>query len=71
MLQVYPHTHTHTHTQPYGGGMFGRSLAETMEVEARLGGQFVPILLHRCVSFLRERGEYQTLLKLILVLHVP
>lgn len=37
--------------------MFGRSLVETMQVEARLGGQFVPILLHRCVSFLREHGR--------------
>ncbi len=37
--------------------MFGRSLSETMQVEARLGGQFVPILLHRCVNFLRDHGE--------------
>ncbi|XP_064393491.1 rho GTPase-activating protein 24-like isoform X2 [Halichondria panicea] len=42
--------------EPYGGGMFGRSLSETMQVEARLGGQFVPILLHRCVNFLRDHG---------------
>ena len=42
--------------QPYGGGMFGRSLQETMEVEARLGGTYVPILLHRCVKFIQEHG---------------
>ena len=37
--------------------MFGRSLAETMQVEARLGGTFVPILLYRCIKFLREYGK--------------
>lgn len=36
--------------------MFGRSLQETMEVEARLGGTYVPILLHRCVKFIQEHG---------------
>lgn len=43
--------------QPYGGGMFGRSLEETLQVEARLGGSFVPVLVHRCVKFVREHGE--------------
>ena len=42
--------------QPYGGGMFGRSLEETMQVEARLGGTYVPVLLHRCINFIREHG---------------
>ena len=42
--------------QPYGGGMFGRSLDETMQVEARLGGAYVPVLLHRCVKFIKEHG---------------
>ena len=36
--------------------MFGRGLEETMEVETRLGGGYIPILLHRCVSFLRQQG---------------
>ena len=36
--------------------MFGRSLEETMQVEARLGGAFIPVLIHRCVRFLRENG---------------
>lgn len=44
--------------QPYGGGMFGRTLEETMEVEARLGGTYVPVLMHRCVKFIQEHGEY-------------
>ena len=43
--------------QPYGGGMFGRSLEETLQVEARLGGSFVPVLIHRCVKFIRDHGE--------------
>ena len=44
-------------TQPYGGGMFGRSLEETMAVETRLGGGYIPILLHRCITFLRQHGR--------------
>ena len=43
--------------QPYGGGMFGRSLEETLQVEARLGGGFVPVLIHRCVKYIREHGR--------------
>jgi len=42
--------------EPYGGGMFGRSLDETMQVEARLGGNYVPVLLHRCIKFVRDYG---------------
>ena len=38
--------------------MFGRSLEETMAVETRLGGGYIPILLHRCVSFLRLQGVH-------------
>lgn len=37
--------------------MFGRDLDETMAVEARLGGSYVPILVHRCAKFIREHGE--------------
>lgn len=37
--------------------MFGRSLEETMTVEARLGGEYVPILVHRCAKFILEHGE--------------
>ena len=36
--------------------MFGRSLQETMQVETRLGGGYVPILLHRCARFIHEEG---------------
>jgi hypothetical protein len=45
--------------EPYGGGMFGRSLEETMAVETRLGGSYVPIFLHRCVTFLREHALHE------------
>ena len=38
--------------------MFGRRLEETLQVEARLGGSFVPVLVHRCVKFIREHGEF-------------
>ena len=48
--------------QPYGGGMFGRSLEETMAVEMRLGGGYIPMFLHRCVAFLREHGGPHSLL---------
>ena len=36
--------------------MFGRSLEETMAVETRLGGGYIPIFLHRCVAFLKDHG---------------
>lgn len=42
--------------EPYGGGMFGRSLEETLQVEARLGGSYIPVFVHRCASFIREHG---------------
>lgn len=38
--------------------MFGRSLEETMAVEARLGGEYIPILVHRCAKFILEHGKY-------------
>jgi hypothetical protein len=51
--------------------MFGRSLEETMAVETRLGGSYVPIFLHRCVTFLREHGGglHQTSYSLSTYLH--
>ena len=45
--------------------MFGRSLEETMRVESRLGGTYIPILIHRCVKFIRENGE-----TLYLLMHI-
>ena len=37
--------------------MFGRSLEETLQVEARLGGSYIPVFVHRCASFIREHGK--------------
>ena len=37
--------------------MFGRDLEETMSVEARLGGKYIPVLVHRCAKFILENGK--------------
>lgn len=49
--------------------MFGRSLEETLEVESRLGGGYIPILLHRCLSFLHQHGMYHFALPLLACYH--
>lgn len=41
---------------PVGGGMFGRSLAETVKFEARRGGGYVPHVVHKCVDFIKAHG---------------
>jgi hypothetical protein len=46
--------------EPFGGGMFGRDLKETMKVEARLGGTYIPIFVHRCCKFILENGIEET-----------
>ena len=38
--------------------MFGRALAETVKFESRMGGGFVPIVVEKCVNFIRENGEF-------------
>lgn len=43
--------------QPVGGGMFGRSLAETLKFEARRGGGYVPHVVHKCVDFIKAHGK--------------
>eukprot|EP00118_Oscarella_pearsei_P009187 m.51423 g.51423 ORF g.51423 m.51423 type:complete len:522 (+) comp34137_c0_seq5:146-1711(+) len=43
--------------EPNGGGMFGRSLGQTMREEAKhFGKGFVPVVVEKCISFLTERG---------------
>lgn len=37
--------------------MFGRKLEETMQVEVRLGGSYIPILVHRCAKFIINYGK--------------
>lgn len=41
---------------PVGGGMFGRSLAETVKFEARRGGGYVPLIVSKCVDFIKANG---------------
>ena len=43
--------------QPVGGGMFGRSLAETVRFETRRGGGYVPFIVQKCVDFIRANGK--------------
>lgn len=37
-------------------GVFGRSLVDTVASEQRFGPQMVPILVQKCVEFIKERG---------------
>ena len=37
--------------------MFGRALEETMTLESRLGGRYIPLMVHKCVEFVRKHGE--------------
>eukprot|EP00794_Sanderia_malayensis_P007477 gene7477-8306_t len=39
---------------PMGGGMFGRSLEDTIRVDSRRGGGMVPILVEKCVECIRH-----------------
>ena len=39
--------------------MFGRNLADTLRVDLKRGGGFVPIILEKCVEFLRQTGNAQ------------
>ena len=43
--------------QPVGGGMFGRSLAETVRFESTRGGGYVPFIVQKCVDFIRANGK--------------
>lgn len=36
--------------------MFGRNLTETVKYEARKTGGFIPVIVERCVEFIREKG---------------
>ena len=37
--------------------MFCRPLDDTMAVECRLGGRYVPLLIHKCAEFIRKHGR--------------
>ncbi|XP_057313070.1 rho GTPase-activating protein 24-like [Hydractinia symbiolongicarpus] len=41
---------------PLGGGMFGRSIIETVKLDSRKGGGMVPIIVEQCVEYIRKIG---------------
>lgn len=41
---------------PIGGGMFGRSIRETVKIESHRGGGMVPIIVEQCVEYIRKHG---------------
>lgn len=40
--------------------MFGRSLAETVKFETRRGGGYVPLIVYKCVDFIKAHGKSLT-----------
>ncbi|XP_066520791.1 rho GTPase-activating protein 22 [Hoplias malabaricus] len=41
---------------PFGGGIFGQHLEDTVEFERKLGARLAPLLVEQCVDFIRHRG---------------
>ncbi|NXT70198.1 RHG22 protein, partial [Chaetops frenatus] len=41
---------------PFGGGIFGQRLEDTVQYERRYGQRLAPLLVEQCVDFIRERG---------------
>ncbi|XP_069486510.1 rho GTPase-activating protein 24 isoform X2 [Ambystoma mexicanum] len=41
---------------PFGGGIFGQKLEETVRYEKRYGNRLAPLLVEQCVDFIRQRG---------------
>ncbi|XP_062867222.1 rho GTPase-activating protein 24 isoform X2 [Trichomycterus rosablanca] len=41
---------------PFGGGIFGQKLEETVRYERRYGNKLAPMLVEQCVDFIREWG---------------
>ncbi|XP_077478198.1 rho GTPase-activating protein 24 isoform X2 [Stigmatopora argus] len=41
---------------PFGGGIFGQKLEETVRYERRYGNKMAPVLVEQCVDFIRQRG---------------
>uniref|UniRef100_A0A8K9WTS4 Rho GTPase activating protein 22b n=1 Tax=Oncorhynchus mykiss TaxID=8022 RepID=A0A8K9WTS4_ONCMY len=41
---------------PFGGGIFGQSLEDTVQYEKKFGHRLAPLLVEQCVDFIRERG---------------
>ncbi|XP_034048392.1 rho GTPase-activating protein 24 isoform X2 [Thalassophryne amazonica] len=41
---------------PFGGGIFGQKLEETVRYERRFGNKLAPMLVEQCADFIRQRG---------------
>ncbi|KAG6922815.1 Rho GTPase activating protein 22 [Chelydra serpentina] len=41
---------------PFGGGIFGQRLEDTVQYERKYGLRLAPLLVEQCVDFIRERG---------------
>uniref|UniRef100_A0A3Q1HTB2 Rho GTPase activating protein 22 n=2 Tax=Anabas testudineus TaxID=64144 RepID=A0A3Q1HTB2_ANATE len=41
---------------PFGGGIFGQRLEDTVQYEKKFGPRLAPLLVEQCVNFIRERG---------------
>uniref|UniRef100_A0A3P8TZT9 Rho GTPase activating protein 22 n=1 Tax=Amphiprion percula TaxID=161767 RepID=A0A3P8TZT9_AMPPE len=41
---------------PFGGGIFGQGLEDTVQYEKKFGPRLAPLLVEQCVDFIRERG---------------
>ncbi|XP_059934751.1 rho GTPase-activating protein 22 isoform X2 [Mesoplodon densirostris] len=41
---------------PFGGGVFGQRLEDTVHHERKYGPRLAPLLVEQCVDFIRERG---------------
>ncbi|XP_029384074.1 rho GTPase-activating protein 22 isoform X1 [Echeneis naucrates] len=41
---------------PFGGGIFGQRLEDTVQYERKFGPRLAPLLVEQCVDFIRDRG---------------
>ncbi|XP_007233632.3 rho GTPase-activating protein 22 isoform X1 [Astyanax mexicanus] len=41
---------------PFGGGIFGQRLEDTVQFEKKFGPRLAPLLVEQCVDFIREQG---------------
>ncbi|XP_051969244.1 rho GTPase-activating protein 22-like [Xyrauchen texanus] len=41
---------------PFGGGIFGQHLVDTVQFERKFGPRLAPLLVEQCVDFIREQG---------------
>ncbi|RXM36887.1 Rho GTPase-activating protein 22, partial [Acipenser ruthenus] len=41
---------------PFGGGIFGQRLEDTVQYEKKFGHRLAPLMVEQCVDFIRERG---------------